>query len=121
MLVEPSHAEWQAQVVDLAKMLGWKFLHVRKSIGKGKKWATTTNVVGWPDLFLWHPRQVRFAAVELKVGKDKPTDEQLEVLGQLGASGASTMVAYPRDLDRLSEMLRRASTTPVDHAGTFRP
>lgn len=97
-------AEWQETVIDLAKQLGWEWLHVRKSIGKGKKWATTTNVVGWPDLLLWHPRRGGQVALELKVTTD-PTPEQLAVLESLRASGIPGMVAYPKDLPAVTELL----------------
>lgn len=100
-----THEQWQAQVVDLLHLLGWQHLHVRRTIGRGKKWTTSTNRVGWPDLFLWHPRH-GFAAIELKVGRDKATDEQLQVLAELEAAGAQTMVAYPADVYDLKTMLQ---------------
>ena len=99
-------ADWQQQVIELATMLGWKHLHVRRSIGGNKQgWKTTTNRKGWPDLFLWHPTH-GFAAFELKVGKNVATAEQLEVLAELAAAGARTLVAYPADLDTLVAVLR---------------
>jgi len=104
----PTHEEWQAQVVDLAQVLGWRHLHVRRTIGRGRKWTTSTNRVGWPDLFLWHPRR-GFAAVELKVGRDKPSEEQTAVLAELEAAGARVLVAYPADLEALRDLL---STPP---------
>lgn len=100
-----TEAEFQAQVVELAKILHWDHLHVRKSIGKGKSWQTTTNLVGWPDLLLWH-RQHGFAAFELKVGKNVATPEQLAVLATLDAAGARTMVAYPQDWDTVVAVLQ---------------
>ncbi len=103
-MIQPTHNEFQAQVTDLMKLLGWKHLHVRKSIGKGRKWQTTTNVVGWPDIYGWHPRR-GFCAIEVKVGKDKATDEQLAVLASLEAAGARTMVAYPHQLDEVKDLL----------------
>lgn len=101
---ELRETDWQAQVVDLAHMLGWQHLHVRRSIGKGRQWQTTTNRKGWPDLFCWHPRH-GFVALELKVGRNQPTDEQLEVLAELEAAGARTMVAFPEDLDAVHALL----------------
>lgn len=95
-----THEEWQRQVVELAHQLGWNHLHVRRSIGKGKKWVTATNRIGFPDLLFWSPRH-GFAAIELKVGADKPTPEQLQVLAELEAAGARTAVAFPHDLDAL--------------------
>lgn len=113
--IGPTHEEWQGQVTELAAALGWRWLHVRRSIGKGRKWVTTTNRTGWPDLFLWHPR-MGFAAIELKVGKDVASPEQLAVLAELEVAGAATMVAWPADLDTLVAML-----TPVTMGDTSRP
>lgn len=100
-----THETWQAQAVDLSHMLGWSHLHVRRTIGKGKKWVTSTNRKGWPDLFLWHPTH-GFAAVELKVGADAATPEQIQVLIELHAAGAATLVAYPHDIEVLTALLR---------------
>jgi len=99
-----THEEWQAQVVELAHILGWKHLHVRRTIGRGRKWTTSTNRTGWPDLFLWHDQR-GFVAIELKVKPDKPTPEQVEVLDELARAGARTMVAYPDDLGEVQEIL----------------
>lgn len=86
-------------------MLGWNHLHVRRTIGRGNRWVTSTNRIGWPDLWLWHP-VLGFAALEIKVGADKPTPEQTAVLAELEAAGARTMVAYPHDLDAVVALLR---------------
>lgn len=94
-------AEWQEQLIELAHMLGWSHLHVRKSIGKrggNRGWQTTTNIKGWPDLFMWHPER-GFVAVELKVKPNKATREQLYVLDQLARAGARSFVWYPEDLE----------------------
>jgi len=99
-----TEAEWQEQVVQLAHLYGWKHLHVRRSIGKGKRWTTATNVDGWPDLFLWHPTK-GFAAIELKVGKNQPTEEQEAILASLEAAGARVMVAWPVDLELVKNLL----------------
>jgi len=91
-----THAELQAMVCQLAHIMGWRWLHVRRSIGKGHRWATTTNIVGWPDLILWSPRQPgRQLAVELKVPPDKLTDDQAAVLGDLAAAGWECYVVTP--------------------------
>lgn len=99
-----TESEWQAQVVELAHMLGWQHLHVRRSIGKHQKWTTATNVVGWPDLFLWHPKH-GFAAIELKVGRNRVTPEQVEVLRSLERAGARILVAYPPELPAVQALL----------------
>lgn len=105
----PTHEEFQAQVVELAHVLGWRHLHVRRTIGRGKRWTTATNVVGWPDLLLWSERQRRVVAIEVKVGRDKPSPEQEAVLASLSAAGVECLVAYPADLDAVQRLLRGLS------------
>lgn len=111
-MAEPTEAEFQAQVLQLAALYGWRHLHVRKSVGRragGRGWQTTTNIDGWPDLLLWHVGQQRRLAVELKAKRGKPTDAQLAVLAELQASGMveAALVVYPADLDTLHALLRR--------------
>lgn len=104
-----TEAQWQQQVIDLAHALQWKHLHVRRSIGKGRKWTTATNVSGWPDLYLWHDRH-GFAALELKSETGEATPEQLDVLAQLERAGARVMVARPSDLPAVQRLLTDPST-----------
>lgn len=100
-----SEAEFQQQVIDLAHAYGWHHLHVRRSIGKGRKWVTSTNVVGWPDLFMWHPYQRRTIAVELKSETGVVSPEQKAVLASLEAAGVWVDVWRPGDLDHANEVL----------------
>lgn len=60
-----TEATWQQQVIDLAHALGWRHMHVRRSIGKGRTWVTATNVP-WPDLTLWSERQQRLVFADRK-------------------------------------------------------
>lgn len=103
-----TEAEWQSQVLEVAALYGWRHLHVRRSIGKGKRWVTATNVDGWPDLFLWNVRRpgAGLVALELKSEGGKPTDEQVQVLAELDAAGVRTMIARPSDLDAVHALLR---------------
>lgn len=103
-----THEELQQQVIDLAHLLGYRHLHVRRSIGKGRRWATTTNVVGWPDLLLWSRRQPgRHVAIELKVPPDKVRPEQQACLDELAAAGFEVYVIRPDDVVRLANLLAR--------------
>lgn len=102
-----THDEYQQQIVDLAALNGWAHLHVRKSIGRGSKWTTTTNIKGWPDLFLWHEKDQRQLAVEIKVGRDTAKPEQIEVLASLERAGIETHVWYPDDFDEAARVLAR--------------
>lgn len=101
-----TEADWQQQVIDLAHAYHWRHLHVRRSIGKGRKWVTATNVVGWPDLFLWNERQHRVLAAELKAQDGAVTAEQLEVLASLAGAGVETHVWRPSDLDQVHAVLK---------------
>lgn len=106
-----TEAEWQQQVIETAKLYGWRALHVRRSIGRrgGQRgWQTTTSIDGWPDLLLWNVRRPErgLVALELKADKGKATDEQLRVLSELTAAGVRTMLARPSDFDDVHEMLR---------------
>lgn len=108
-----THDEWQGQIVETAGILGWRHLHVRKSIGKGRTWTTTTNVVGWPDLYLWNERRGGHAAIEVKVKPDLPTQPQLDVLASLAKAGDLVAVAYPEQVDALVAMLQHRTPFPV--------
>ncbi len=101
-----TEADWQGQVIDLAHAYQWRHLHVRRTIGKGKKWVTATNVVGWPDLSLWSERQKRIIFVELKSEKGKPSPEQVEVMASLEAAGQEVYLWRPSDLDVAHRVLR---------------
>ena len=100
-----TEAEWQEQVVDLARICGWRTMHVRRSIGKGRRWTTSTSVVGWPDLVLWRPG--RIVAAELKSNTGQVTEDQAAVLASLEAAGMETYVWRPGDLDEVASVLGR--------------
>jgi hypothetical protein len=100
-----SEAEWQEQVIDLAHKLGWRHMHVRRSIGKGRRWTTATNVDGWPDLFLWSEKHHRSLFVELKSETGKLSPEQVTVLDSLTAGGAECHVWRPSHLHRVGQRL----------------
>ena len=101
--------ELQNAVVELARITGWRTLHVRRSIGKGHRWQTTTSLVGWPDLLLWRPG--RIIAAELKSDDGRLTVEQSDVLDSLAVAGIETYVWRPADLDRIAMLLN-----PHSHA-----
>lgn len=121
-----THVDLQAAAVQLLGYTGWGHLHVRRSIGKGHRWQTTTNVPGWPDLWCWAPRQPgRWLAVEVKVLPDWLSDDQYVLLASLAAAGAEVLVLVERhppkpptgvvwpcphpvvDLDQFAALLRR--------------
>lgn len=105
---EISEKEFQARVVELATLLGWRTLHVYPLRSKAGP-RTPTTIAGWPDLFLWNPRHPArgFVALELKSATGQVTLSQAQVLAQLGESGARTMIARPADFDAVHALLAR--------------
>lgn len=103
--VAATEAEWQAQISHLAKILGWKVLHIRRSIGKGHRWTTTTSIIGWPDLTLWNERQQRIIFAELKSEHGVLTPEQIDVLHSLDRTGLETYVWRPAMLEEIRDIL----------------
>lgn len=101
-----SETAFQQTIIDMAQVLGWRCMHVRRSKVRQDQWATATSIPGWPDLFMWHTGQRRVIAVELKSEKGRVTPEQTEVLAQLKASGLETFVWRPSDADHAEQVLR---------------
>lgn len=86
----------QRQVLDLAKLFGWRPYHPFLS-----KWSEK----GFPDLTLVRPPRLVFA--ELKRDKAKTTPAQDEWLQLLGAClGVETYVWRPQDLEQIAVVLR---------------
>jgi len=82
-----NETEFQAQVLELAEMLGWDTLHLRGAwTAKGYRVPVQGTLgKGWPDLVLLRARDLRLIFAELKADKAKTTLEQDQVLALLGA------------------------------------
>lgn len=102
-----TEAGFQAQIVELARITGWRTMHVRRSIGKGRKWTTSTSVTGWPDLALWKPGH--FILAELKTETGKTTPQQQDIIESLRAAGIDTRIWRPTDWPEIQTTL----TTPT--------
>ena len=88
--------EFQSQVTEVAVMLGWLVYHTHDS---------RRSPPGFPDLTLVRERVV-FA--ELKVGKNKLTDDQVKWAKALRqAKGVEYYVWRPEDAIKLTDVLRR--------------
>lgn len=92
----PTHVEWQSTVAEALRLFGWRYLTVRRSVGAGGRWVTTTSRSGWPDIFAWHAR-LGLLAVELKVGRDRLSPDQRAVLAELTEAGVPCAVWRPDD------------------------
>ena len=89
-------ADFQRQVLDLARIFGWRAYHPMLS-----KWSER----GFPDLTLIRPPRVVFA--ELKRAKGLTTVFQDEWAQLLSACpGVEYFLWRPDDLDAIAELLR---------------
>ena len=95
---------FQGRIVDLAKLCGWRIHAERPAQRREGRWTTPIQGhVGFPDLVLVRRERLIFA--ELKVGYRKATDEQMIWLIAL-ASRAETHLWYPKDWERIQQILR---------------
>lgn len=89
--------DWQAEVVKLAQLLGWKKAY--------HTYDSRRSHSGFPDLVLVRDRVV---FVELKSTSGKLSPAQAEWILALGKANAEVYVARPDDLDELVAVLRSA-------------
>ena len=85
--------EWSAQVVELARALGWSRYHTYRS---------DRSEPGWPDEALVRDRLV---LLELKAERGRLSDAQKEWIRKLLAAGVEVYVARPSDLTELANLL----------------
>lgn len=104
-----TEAQFQRQVLDLARVLGWSTVEGPDGALEGltyhpqlAKWSER----GWPDLALLRRRDGRIVFAELKSEHGQPTPRQLQVLDLLRACGAEAYLWRPSDLEHVAEVLR---------------
>ena len=82
----PSERDYQASIIDLAHMLGYRVAHFRAARTKhGWRTPVAADGRGWPDLVL--ARRDRLLAVELKSQTGRVGVEQAEWLAALERAG----------------------------------
>lgn len=112
-----TEAQWQRQLVDLAAMLGFHWLHLRPG-QTSHGWRVPVSGTlgeGWPDLVFVRERDRRILFVELKSGKGRLTEEQEYVLGVLRNAGCEVYAWWPTDIDDAAAVLMatgRPEVTP---------
>lgn len=101
-----SEADLLKGVLDIARVLGWKTLHLRPArTAHGYRTPIQGDGVGWPDVFL--VRRTRLVAAELKAERGRMTDAQRDWLEALRDAGVETFEWRPADYpDRVAEVLR---------------
>lgn len=98
--------ELQQQVVELAKICGWRVLHVFPLMTK-HGWRTPTTWSGWPDLTLIRPPG-ELVFLELKGPRTPITDDQVETIAYLSTlDHADARIVNGDDWDWIQERLSR--------------
>jgi len=109
-----SEAEWQRQVVQLARSLGWRSYHTMAARRK-KGWTTPVTSRGFPDLLLIRPP--RIVVAELKTETGVATDEQQEWLSLFSACGVEAYLWRPTDLEQIAHVLSKRFHPPATQVG----
>jgi hypothetical protein len=90
-----TEAQFQSQVLHLARLYGWLPYHTYDS---------RRSHPGWPDLVLLRPPRLLF--IELKAERGRLRPEQRRWLGDLAACGHEVAVFRPDDLQRIPGYLK---------------
>lgn len=88
----PDEREYQRQVLDLMKVLGWRCVHHRP-LRTRHGWQTGVEghgSAGWPDIV--GVKDGRLLVAELKSAKGRLTDDQAAWLRLLAAAGVECFV-----------------------------
>lgn len=103
---EPTEKEFQAQVIALAQLCGWRVAHFRPAQNARGDWRTPVagDGAGFPDLVLVRDR-VLF--VELKTNTGKLAPAQVTWSTTLQAAGAEHHIWRPRDWNEIETKLSR--------------
>jgi hypothetical protein len=99
-------AEFTAAVIAYAQLYGWLALHIRPGM-VGGRWATQVqgNGVGFPDVLLLRLKPPGKLVAELKVGRNKPTPEQMRWLQAFAGNGFPAYVFTPDDWPEIERVL----------------
>lgn len=100
-------AEFQKEVVALAKLTGWLVMHTRPALNQSGKWSTPIQGhKGFPDLVLSHRNRGTVFA-ELKAEKGRLSPEQKIWLEVLAESGCEVHVWRPSDMQEIANRFQR--------------
>lgn len=106
MIPAITESAFQRQVLDLARLRGWRVAHFRPAqTAKGWRTAVSGDGAGFPDLILI--RGPRLIVAELKRSrKEKVRPAQAEWLAAFEAAGVPAFVWTPDDWTEIVEILR---------------
>ena len=96
---------FQRTVIEMAHALGWFIAHFRPAMTAwGWRTAVSADGAGFPDLVLVRGDRIIFAELKSETGQISPAQEKW--LDALMATGVEVYVWFPRDFDRIEEILR---------------
>ena len=100
-----SERDFTTQVIQLARVFGWRTAHFRPAMTKRGRWVTPVqgDGAGFPDLLLL--RAGRRIMAELKAAKGRVTPEQDAWLVAAKAAGFETYVWKPSDIEQIEVIL----------------
>jgi hypothetical protein len=104
---------FMGRVIVTAKLNGWTVLHIHPLYSRDGRPLTPggPDGKGYPDLTLFRERVIW---AELKVGKNKPTPEQLDWGRRITAAGAECYLWRPEDWTEIVQTLSdRRATLPM--------
>jgi hypothetical protein len=90
-----TEAQFQRQVVDYAKLMGWTVFFTHDS---------RHSPAGWPDLVCI--RRPRIVFMEVKAERTPVTQAQTRTLAELRACGLSAFVVRPSDWQWVEKLFR---------------
>jgi hypothetical protein len=109
LTAQPDEQSFQAVVIEVAQLAGWRVAHFRAArTAHGWRTPVTADGVGWPDLVCVRPPRLLFAELKSETGTVRPRQAVwLDVLRLLPQ--AEVFVWRPRDWDALVETLTGSS------------
>jgi len=112
-----SEAQFQRQVLQLAKLCGWRTAHFRPAQNSQGQWRTAVagDGKGFPDLVLTR-ETVLF--VELKVNGNRLAPDQVAWRDALQAAGANWHHWTPDDWPAIEQTLKRTPHGAPQSGGT---
>jgi VRR-NUC domain len=104
--VKADEQSFQACVLEVARLAGWRALHIRPARRADGSWRTPVagDGRGWPDLTLVRPPRLLFCELKSERGRLRP--EQSDWLGVLRLLPQAEVYLWtPADWDSLVEVL----------------
>lgn len=108
--------DWQAAVLDLARLRGWLVAHFRPArTAHGWRTPVAADGAGFPDLVLVHGRWRRLVVAELKSARGRVRSDQADWLAALGAvPGVEVFTWRPCDWPAVVRVLSEPEREPEE-------